>query len=346
MQNLDNIVWNNCYKINNINSLRQALIRHCSIPSAAIEGAIRKFVNIYSEKEEYESLWLDLDTKNIFSTDATRESYDSKSAYFLTPREKWIIGNGLDIGFVKRHFFNYFDNNIVCNNEMFYSNKEKLKEVRGAKLLIVAAGPTASEYDWDPKDYDHVFSCNHFYLNKKLKEHNVTLSTFAGEIDFHKKNKDDKIFKYLDNNDTLVCIDDQHNNILQEKKEDFKILTERYPTRAMFLHTRYRGKIGSAPRLIALAVDLQPREIHFIGFDGMSKSTKRGDLHNHAFQKDKRYSQKSLDYNMFRRQYVAFWDYILNDLQAHKKIKFQNLGEGHPFNMTTDISRQAFPLEK
>jgi len=40
-----------------------------------------------------------------------------------------------------------------------------------------------------------------------------------------------------------------------------------------------------------------------------------------------------------------FWDYVLNTLQLHKKIKFQNLGEGHEKNQSTEISRQNFPLE-
>jgi len=42
---------------------------------------------------------------------------------------------------------------------------------------------------------------------------------------------------------------------------------------------------------------------------------------------------------------VAFWDYMLNGLKTYGKIKYQNLGEGHPKNQTTDISRQMFPLK-
>ena len=77
----------------------------------------------------------------------------------------------------------------------------------------------------------------------------------------------------------------------------------------------------------------------------MSKNTKKGDLHNHAFQTGKRYSHKALNFGVYRRHYVMFWDYVLYHLKLDKKIKFQNLGEGHEKNQTTDISRDLFPLE-
>ena len=87
--------------------------------------------------------------------------------------------------------------------------------------------------------------------------------------------------------------------------------------------------------------------------DGMSAESKRGDLVNHAFQKGKKYhgvegsgSRIELNYNRSRRHYTILWDYIINDLKMLEKVKFQNLGEGHSKNQTTDISKQMFPLKK
>lgn len=110
-----------------------------------------------------------------------------------------------------------------------------------------------------------------------------------------------------------------------------------------YAHGRYRGKIGTMPRLLCFAVLLSAAEIHVVGMDGMGPDTRRGDPQVHAFQKDKPYGLGTLDYDVFRRHFVMLWDYILNDLGAWGQIRFQNLGEGHPENQSTDISRQIFP---
>ena len=144
-------------------------------------------------------------------------------------------------------------------------------------------------------------------------------------------------------NSTLICLEDRQD---PNMRKYFQLLKEQYPNRVLWAHTRYRGKIGSVPRLLCLAMFFGGSEIHFVGMDGMSKDTKKGDLHNHAFQKEKRYNQSSLNYDMFRRHYVAFWDYVINILKANQSIKFQNLGEGHEKNQSTDISKLLFPLEE
>ena len=53
--------------------------------------------------------------------------------------------------------------------------------------------------------------------------------------------------------------------------------------------------------------------------------------------------QGTHDYRLYHKHYVALWDYVLNNIG--KDIKFQYLGEDHPSNMTTDISKKMFPLE-
>ena len=115
-----------------------------------------------------------------------------------------------------------------------------------------------------------------------------------------------------------------------------------YPGRCMYAHTRYRGKIGSAAKLICMTIMMQPREIHVVGMDGFKQGVNSGDTSSHAFHVNKT-RQGTHNYNLYMRHYIALWDYFLNDIG--KNIKFQNLGEGHESNMCTDISRQMFPLE-
>ena len=46
----------------------------------------------------------------------------------------------------------------------------------------------------------------------------------------------------------------------------------------------------------------------------------------------------------YRREFVLFWDYLLNHVTHN--TKYENLGEGHPANQTTDSSLKKFPLSK
>ena len=146
----------------------------------------------------------------------------------------------------------------------------------------------------------------------------------------------------MQKNSTIICFEDR---MQFDERKYFHAMRDKYFGRTMYAHTRYRGKIGSGPRLLCLAMFLGAKEIDFVGIDGMSKDTKKGELHNHAFQKGKKYNQSSLNYDMFRRHYTAFWDYVINDLKLHQQIKFRNLGEGHSKNQSTDVSRSVFPLD-
>jgi hypothetical protein len=104
---------------------------------------------------------------------------------------------------------------------------------------------------------------------------------------------------------------------------------------------RCQGKLGAMTRLISLAIGLGATEIHTVGFDGYEESAKNNEeRHDHSFEPRKRL-QGTYEYSLYLRHFVMFWDYAL---WLAKDTKFQNLGEGYPMNMSTDISRQEFPL--
>tara|TARA_R100000008_G_scaffold86682_2_gene80880 strand:- start:543 stop:1442 length:900 start_codon:yes stop_codon:yes gene_type:complete len=285
--------------------------------------------------------WLDLETGVEFSSENNWTNSTSKNSFFISDRSNFILGNPRDIKYVLSYYAPFFGRNMICNDEIMCSNNPNIKKFKNSKILVVGGGPTAVEREWDPNDYDFVFSCNHFYLNDKLNNHDVALATFSTETDFSESNT--LLHNYLSSNSTIVCFEDRMQD---EERKFFHFMSQKYSGRTMWSHTRYRGKIGSTPRLLSLAIFFGAKEIHFVGMDGMSKDTQKGDLHNHAFQKGKKYNQSSLNYDMYRRHYVGFWDYIINDLKMHRVIKFQNLGEGHPKNQTTDISKSVFPLGK
>ena len=71
---------------------------------------------------------------------------------------------------------------------------------------------------------------------------------------------------------------------------------------------------------------------------------KDGSKYEHAFEgSEKDHGGRTFSYDLHRRQYTLLWDYLLNSLNS--EIEYQNLGEGHPANQSSDISKQEFPLQ-
>ena len=283
------------------------------------------------------SIWFDHEKKICFGQEQTWLSVGSKESYFISDKENFIDNNIYNLKALLSYYGEILGTDVSVNQEVIRSNHPVINSVEGTKVLVVGGGPTTKERKINYEDYDHIFTCNHFFLNKELVKHNITLATFTDETDLSLENTE--LHNYLKNNSTVICFEDK---FLEENRDDFRLIKENYPERAVFAHTRYRGKIGSAPRLLCIAALLGAKEIHVVGMDGLKKGEKAGDVGNHSFQPNK-INQGTVDYDLYRRHYVMLWDYLLHEIG--KDIKFQNLGEGHPSNMTTDISRQMFSLE-
>ena len=281
--------------------------------------------------------WLDLEKNIKFSLNNNWTNSSSRESFFISSKQDFLHNNRWNLDYVLQYYGDILGKEIVSNQEIVYKDLPELEKFKGSKVLIVGAGPTANQSAWDPQDYDFIFSCNHFYLNEKLRNTDVAFALFTTETDFSEENK--TFHDYIKNNSTIICFEDRFQ---PTEREPFQLIKDLYPEKTMYAHTRYRGKIGAVPRLVCMAVLFGCAEIHLVGFDGLKKDQKVGDTQGHAFQKGK-IIQGTANYDLYRRHYVAFWDYILNDIG--KNVKFQNLGEGHENNMTTDISIQNFPLE-
>jgi len=281
--------------------------------------------------------WLDLEKNIKFSLNNNWTNSSSRESFFISSKQDFLHNNRWNLDYVLQYYGDILGKEIVSNQEIVYKDLPELEKFKGSKVLIVGAGPTANQSAWDPQDYDFIFSCNHFYLNEKLRATDVAFALFTTETDFSEENK--AFHNYIKNNSTIICFEDRFQ---PTEREPFQLIKDLYPEKTMYAHTRYRGKIGAVPRLVCMAVLFGCAEIHLVGFDGLKKDQKVGDTQGHAFQKGK-IIQGTANYDLYRRHYVAFWDYILNDIG--KNVKFQNLGEGHENNMTTDISIQNFPLE-
>jgi len=284
-----------------------------------------------------ENVWFDLEDGTYFGLDQTWLNTNSRNSFFISDRERFLSGNKWDRNYVLNYYGSFFGANTIENQEIIYNNPAAIEKFKNSKILIIGGGPTTSLSNWDPYDYEHVWSCNHFFLNERLKNIEMSMITMTDEVDYSPSNE--KLHSYLKDKSTLICFEDRMS---AENQKYFRYMQEKYSNRCIYAHTRYRGKIGSAPRLICMAVMMGVDEIHIVGMDGIKKDQKLGSMQDHSFEKNKKI-QGTVNYNLYRRHYVALWDYILNDIG--EDVKFVNLGEGYSGNMTTDISKQMFPLE-
>ena len=342
----DSRVWNDC-----------ALL-YCppseSFPAQLldIEGkTAEKWLKKYKSKIKQDpqfNVWIDTINDVMFGLDLNWMNCNTKASSFISPPDEFILSEkspcnsrkAWDIRYVMKYYGQHFGYDMVCNKEIIYSNHERIAKYRNSKILVIAGGPSAKQVNWHASEYDYVFSCNHFFLNPKLSNIKVDFAIVGGEVDMRNSNRE--FHNYMSKYDTLLCFEDRFSSFASTH---FSAMNKKYPDRCVFAHSRYRGKPGAGLRLLLYACMFGASEIHFVGIDGMGPNTKQGDLHGHAFQQNKKYSHSSLDYGLYRRHYVMFWDYIINYLELNKKIKFQNLGEGHERNQSTSISRYFFPLE-
>lgn len=208
--------------------------------------------------------------------------------------------------------------------EMIHENVN-IDGFKHKKILVVGGGPTTDEREWHHEEYDCVFSCNHFFLHPRFTTIQCGLVTLGDEVDLGCKELTD----YLDNSpNTMICFENCLRPI-----QSLKPFYDKYYERCFIASLRYLSKIGATPRLMVLATLCGASEIHVVGMDGYPRGTSHRGNTYHSFQPGKR-MQGTYNWQIFHNQFKDLWSYL------HKigpDVKFKNLGEGHPFNMSTGM---------
>lgn len=227
-------------------------------------------------------------------------------------------------------------NSLKYSKEMIYQNHEFLKKYKDSKILIIGAGPS-NQLNFDPNQYDYIWSCNHFFRNEKVKSLNIDFVTLGNENDLF----DNDLNEYLSTHETIICFENKYT-----KTEEMATIKKMYPNRVFWALTRYHSRIGSIPRLICIASELGVKEIDVIGMDGFVNSKLRKEHKPGTFEPNKKptgtisstFNDEEEIMKNYEEQYLAFWDYILHDLSPN--ISYRNLGHNHPCNITTRILKE------
>ena len=317
-------IWNNCVEI-----YKDGDFVDDYDVDRSVFASWQRYVNVL-RREPTGTVWYDTISKRCFGSE--QDFYANPNDFsFFAQKEDFIANHMWGLNHVMDKFGNHLGNNVIIEDDYILQDLEELKKFKDKNILVVGAGPTAKEVNWQETDYDYIWSCTKFYLNEQLNNVSVDLATVGGNVDLN----DPEFNNYLSENNTICGFE---CGVSPFKNPDEMVqFKERYPNRVFYYHPRYFSKLGAAARLLCLGSFVGAKQVSFVGFDGNPVGKKhafegKNKIHNEPWRNNK-------TNDLYRRQLVLLWDYLLQF-----DTKYQNLGEGHPANQSTDISKKMFPL--
>ena len=295
-----------------------------------------KYKSRIGSELEY-NVWYDTISPKCIGADETyKNSIVANEASFLTSRRDFLFDPRWGVSGTRRYSDFLTTNNFVMSEDGWYENIPEVTKYKDSSILIVGGGPSSNLCEWKDDDSDFVWTCNHFYNHEKIMQKEVSLTYLNAETYFNIPSLAAKILE-----DKTICAADtsitRPPGLLRGFKES--------PVTTLLFNNRVFLTSGAVPKLISLAVLFGAKKISFVGMDGWRKEQIDGfDASDHAFEPGKKLKISSnYTFDFQRRETVVYWDFFLNN--AGKNVIFQNLGETYEHNMSSGISKLAFPLK-
>lgn len=310
--------WNNCVKLTETNE----------VPSD-VDGktwaAYISYIGKMNVLEPRGPIWFDKETGVCFGPD--QDFFSSRDEFsFFHQKQNFLQYEPWGKFHLQNVLGQFFGTDCVMNEEVIFHQHPELEKYKGSTILIVGAGPSAVDVEWEEEERDFTWSCTKFFLNEKLQESGSDLVSIGGNVDLG----DPQLQSFITRHNTLCMFEGGVSPF--KKPEELLAFKNLFPNQVSYFHTRYFSKLGSVARLILLAGFLGAKEIKFVGFDGNPVNEK------HAFEGDQKVHDEvwrnNNSLNLYRRQFAIFWDYVL---AMDNGVLYTNLGKGHPNNLTTDI---------
>lgn len=211
---------------------------------------------------------------------------------------------------------------LVVDDDYIYEYLIGFEKFENSKILVVGGGPSTNDIDWSVNEYDYIFSCNHCYLSDKLKNKKVDLYFLGNEVDIKSKEFKSYFSKY---SDTYIGCEDISDPL------KIAYLHATYPSREFCCSSRWQAKFtGVGAKLILFALSLEPKELHYIGLDGIVKDFSFHKKMPHSFESKKLFRKnKTQTYQEVLDQYIMFDKYINH---SYPNVNIHNLGKKSKYN--------------
>tara|TARA_Y100000034_G_C6833601_1_gene376519 strand:- start:335 stop:1093 length:759 start_codon:yes stop_codon:yes gene_type:complete len=179
------------------------------------------------------------------------------------PFPNWVIRDC-------RLSFKKFVKSVVTNSKVVYSDLNHFNEYKDKTVLVIGAGPSTNNVNFNEIERDFTWSCNHFYLNSKLREMKIDLAMLMSEPDLESK----EFLEYRKKYEPYLGFE-IHDRWFEYEFDDY----DKY----FVMHPKFYGRIGIGARMLIFAAALECKKVKFVGFDGPEYQIK-GD---HAFEPGK-----------------------------------------------------------
>jgi len=186
---------------------------------------------------------------NWFNSTVPDSSFISSSEDFVNNKKRGLI-------YIKNAAVPWLGGGeTIISSEVIYQKNSRLEKFKNSKILIVGGGPSTDENNWNPEEYDFVWSTNHFFMNEKIKKVDIALANLGGAVHFSACPKSDHhsqkvhcncayappLHEYLENHDTILCFENfSPEGNWWKKLGAFK---KKYGDRVFWAHTRYHSKL-------------------------------------------------------------------------------------------------------
>jgi len=277
------------------------------------------------------TVWLDLETDTVCGLDFNYYNNVDEAA-MLTNKNVFITDFKHGASSISSIYGELFSN-AKNTSEIVLSTHQEHDKYKNSKILVVGGGPSVVKCEWNADDYDYLWSCNGYYKAPFLKDFQFDLVNLGGEVDL----QDEELLNRLRRDKTEIMFDAKISRNENSIRSFNKLI---HPLKTNFYVTRYFGKIGTASRMIVLATLLGASEVGFVGMDGPVSHNKISE-HNHTIWEPAKKGSGPTNYHNIKRQYVMFWDYVLNVLNqqpgVQESILYRNLGASYEHNLTSHI---------
>lgn len=254
---------------------------------------------------------------------------------FISDAPSFINRSRRGLAYVKSQIVPFLGGGeCFIGSETMYQKNKHLEDFENKKILVIGAGPSLNSFDYSiVSRYDKIVTCNHYFMNESVNNLPLSLVFLGDEV----KLDNAALREDLDKSSYLVGFE----NIGRNKAELVSFKRD-YGERVFWANTRYHSKIGAIVRIVSFLCSLNPDQIGIIGMDGFKSAEITKPENAHAFEPHKTPNgsyennfKGNLIEQKYKQQYLEFWDYVLHDIG--KEIRFENLSNGHPCNLTTEI---------
>lgn len=211
--------------------------------------------------------------------------------------------------------------NLLCEN------------IHNKKVLVLGAGPSASEVEWTSFNWDVLVTANFFYLREEMLSKNIVHVTLSRLVDLN----DSRLISFLDTN-TETTIAFEPSKLSFYNSSPYKKFVDKYRDRIIFynISSKVASKEGVAARVCWLVLSCDPDHLYICGIDGISKNV-NSDPKNYF--RNHRGTMDNYSYDQYYKSFQSFGKYLYT-VAEERDIKITNLGKGKSYNMMTNISEQ------